>query len=137
MVIHHGQLGTFLLFHLKNLQFPIITHAEKPGLKVLSALFCFPISQKEPGLDVLNCQREHGEYIVVILAGLFKLVIQFIAQVQAFGIPFIQFHIFAIGVLDFSSDLADILHNFLGRNHIQHITELEVNICHSLGSLCT
>ena len=136
MVIHHGQLGALLLFHLKDLQFPVIPHAEKPGFKVLSALFCFPIPQKEPCLDVLDCQREHGEHIVIILAGLFKLVIQLITQVQAFGIPFIQFHVFAIGVLDFSSDLADILHDFLGGNHIQHVAELEVNICHTLGPLC-
>ncbi len=135
LIVHNGKLCALLLLHLQNLQFPVLAHTQKSCFKILSALAVCALSQQKAGLDILDRKRKHCQYIVVILTCLLKLVIQLISDIQPFGVLFLQFHIFPIGILDLSADLTDIFHDFFRRYHIQYLSELELHVHESLCSL--
>ena len=72
--------------------------------------------------------------MIIVVAGLFKLFVQLITQIQLLRILIVQLGIFFIGILDFPSHLTDILHNLFRRYHVQNITESKIHIGNSLGA---
>lgn len=85
-------------------------------------------TQKQAGLDVLDSQRQHGQDVVVVVAGRLKQDIQLIAHIQPGRIALFQGRVLAVVVADLLTDLPDVLHHLLGGDHVQQMLKPEVHV---------
>ena len=117
---------------MKEIVPTVITHTEHAKLERFIPLCGCRLREEESGLDIFNCKWKHSHNIIIIFACFFKLVIELVTKIELFGIFIIQLFIFVIQIMNFLSYLLDVIHDLFGRDHIQYILKLKVNINQSL-----
>ncbi len=135
MVVDGSQGGGVLLGGLQDLQLAVVAHGQHAQRDLVGIDALITGAQEQTGFDVLNGQGEHGQNVVVIVAGLFKQDVQLVAHIQPGGVALLQGGILPVVVPDFLADLPDILHDLFGGDHVQQMLKPEVHVEDALGLL--